>query len=787
MLPVGTRLGPYEILSPLGAGGMGEVYRARDTRLERDVAVKVLPEGLLQGDDAALHRFQTEGKALAALSHPNLLAVFDVGSQGKVAYLVTELLEGQTLRQRLLHAAVGWRDAADMATAIADGLAAAHARGIVHRDLKPENVFLTRDGLVKILDFGIARRGADRGRPAASAETATAVTDAATIRGTAGYMSPEQISGRPTDARSDIFSLGAVLYEMLTGRRAFTGSSPIETLSAVLRDEPQDMRMAPSPVPAALEEVTRRCLHKNPAMRFESARDLAFALRSAAGTPASATARPRIGPRRLAGRRPLLIAASAAVVLSLAALGIVRARGESRRVNSLAVLPFENVGADPSAEYLSDGVTDSLIDRLSRLPGLRVASRAAVFRYKGKSPAPLQAGRDLNVAAVLTGSVRRSGESLTIAVELVDVRDGRHVWGERYVRKAADAPALEPEIAREIVDSLKFRISGTDGMRLASQFTQNAEAYQSYLKGRYFWNAGDLDQAKSHFERAIAIDPTYALAYAGLADTYARLGHGGEVRPAEAFPKARAAALEALKIDDALVEARVALAGVEQCYDWRLDEAEKELRGAIALQPTYAVAHRRYALMLESQRRFDEAVAEIRRAEELEPFSSFNYSLAASMLLEAGRTDEAIEAARKADELETGSGSGSGSGLKVELLLRQRRYEEALTESLKEDPGVPSDPDSWADRGFLYGAAGRRKEAEQALEKLEELSAERYVPASLRALVYAGLGDRTKAFEWLEKALNDREPIASINADSRFDSLRSDPRFERILGRLGLL
>ena len=473
------------------------------------------------------------------------------------------------------------------------------------------------------------------------------------IVGTVGYLSPEQISGLPAEARSDLFSLGAVLYEMLSGRRAFTGASKIETLSAILRDDPGVIADPESPIPAALEAVTRRCLEKSPSNRFGSARDLSFALRSVVETPTARLAGPPAAKSRTSSSRaPVVAVVLAVAVLSLAVLGVVRTRGTARSFESLAVLPFANVGSNESSRYLSDGVTNSLIDRFSRLPGLRVASRGAVDGYKEKPASAEQAGKDLKVEAVLTGSVEEKDGKLTIGVELVDARDGRHIWGERYVRKASEAPALEPEIAREIVDSLKFRLSGADRTRLQNQFTEDAEAYQLYLKGRYYWNMGDADQARAYFEKAIAKDPTYALAYAGLADAYARLGHDAQMRPADTFPKARAAALEALKIDDALVEARVALSGVHQCYDFDLKKAELELREAIVLQPDYAVAHRRYAMLLDSERRFDAAIAEIRRAEDLEPFAAINHNVAEGIFANAGRADEAAEERRKAEELE---------------------------------------------------------------------------------------------------------------------------------------
>ena len=699
---------------------------------------------------------------------------------------MTELLQGQTLRSRMAHPALSWRESVRIATGIADGLAAAHSRGIVHRDLKPENVFLTEDGHVKILDFGIARREAPRSAGPERAETATALTAPEMVVGTVGYLSPEQISGLPAEARSDLFSLGAVLYEMLAGKRAFTGASKIETLSAILRDDPGAISGTDNPVPAALEALTRRCLEKSPSDRFGSARDLSFALRSVVEAPAARPPEAAAAKTRTSSQRaPVVAVVLAVAVLSLAVLGVVRARGTSRSFESLAVLPFSNVGSNEAAAYLSDGITDSLIDRFSRLPGLRVASRAAVFGYKDKATSAPQAGRELKAEAVLTGSVEEKDGQLRVSVELVDARDGRHIWGERYLRKVSEAPSLEPEIAREIVDSLKFRLSGADRTRLANQFTVDAEAYQFYLKGRYYWNESALDEARDYFEKAIAKDPSYALAYAGLADTYAKLGHDDPVRPGDVFPKARTAALQALRIDAALVEARVALSGVHQCFDFDLKAAERELRDAIALQPDYAVAHRRYAMLLDTQRRFDAALVEIRRAEELEPFLSMNYDIAAGILLNAGRADEAAQESRKAAALEPGEVE---EGKRSPELAQQRVAETiaAYEKTGKADPDAPPELEAWADLGYSYAVGGRRKDAEQILRLMDQLSTQRYVRASHRVVVYAGLGDRDLAFEWLDKALADRESMGYVNSDPRFASLRPDPRFQQVLLRLGL-
>ena len=783
-LTVGARLGPYVILGPIGAGGMGEVYRARDERLGRDVAVKVLP-GRLATDDGALVRFEREARMLAALSHPNILAIHDFGRENRVVYAVTELLEGRTLRARLLQSTPSWQEALEIGRAVVEGLAAAHARGIVHRDVKPENIFLTSDGAVKILDFGLARGRAEFESVPVENETGAALTAPEAILGTAGYMSPEQASGLPVDARSDIFSFGAVFYEILTGRRAFQGTSPIETLSAILRDEPPPIADPGMVVPPAVERIVRRCLEKNPASRFQSSRDLAFALRSVGEDSAAAA---EFAPRR---KGPLRRSAWASAVLLLLALGYVAIERPpsvfSRQFDSVAVLPFAGPASDPASTYMSDGLTDALIDRLSRLPGLKVISRASVFGYKGKQASPQRVGKELHVGAVLTGSVLREGDHLAVAVELSDARDGRHVWGDRFVQRMVDITEIEPEIAREIVDRLKFRLSGEDRVRLARRFTRDPEAYQSYLKGTYFWNqlsTEGLQKARGYFEEALAKDPSYALAYAGLSNAYAALGHtlvSNAERPDEAFPRARAAAVEALKIDDSLAEAHVALAAVYTHWDLKFDAAERELRKAIALDPNDVLAHRRYARLLDTLRRYDEAVAEIRRAQDLNPLSAWDHLIAARMLGDAGRSEEGFLECRKATEIEPDS-DHSELGF---LFLRTNRFAEAVTEYERASSASPDDPEALADLGFALAAAGRKPDAEAILLRLEALVAKRAAPAHSVALVCAGMGQKSEAIEWLHRARGGHESVEEFNGDPRFDSLRTEPRYGTILAEFG--
>jgi serine/threonine-protein kinase len=508
LLRPGVRLGPYEIVAAIGAGGMGEVYRARDTRLNRDVAIKVLPEHLA-GDPQALGRFESEAKAVAALCHPNILVLHDIGSANSTNYAVTELLEGETLRERLSRGPVPWRKAAEYGAAIAQGLAAAHSRGIVHQDIKPANIFLTSDGRVKILDFGLAQV---RSAPSESDDTVPLTEASRTVLGTIGYMSPEQVRGEPAQPASDIFALGCVLYEMVTGRRAFSGKSATEIMAAVLKEDPPavgDSGKASSP---ELNRVIERCLAKSPAQRFHSAEDLAFALASLSTSSGQPGRVP--GPRH----RPVILGVSALLLLILAGAGYYYSQTRSKGIDSIAVLPFVNAGGNQEADWLSDGLTDSLIDSLSGLPNLRVMSHSAVFRYKGKNADPHAAGRELGVRTVLTGHLIQHEDNLSVNAELVNVDDDSQLWGELYNRKLVDALAVEQDIATQISGKLRARLTDIKA-RITKGQTDNPEAYQLYLKGHYYaakFDKEDLNKGFDYFHQAIALDPKYALAYTGL-------------------------------------------------------------------------------------------------------------------------------------------------------------------------------------------------------------------------------------------------------------------------------
>jgi TolB-like protein/Flp pilus assembly protein TadD len=766
LLAPGTRLGRYEIVAPLGKGGMGEVYRARDPSLGRDVAIKVLTEQLSH-DPQALHRFEREARAVAALSHPNILAVYDIGAEGGTSFAVTELLEGETLRSRLATSPPNRARAIEIGVALAEGIAAAHSKGITHRDLKPENIFLTSDGRVKILDFGLARW---RAATPEELEAASTETDAGRIMGSIGYMSPEQVRGERVEAPSDIFSLGCVLYETITGRRAFRRSTPGDTLAATLKEDP------PPAGDPAVDRVLTHCLEKNAGERFQSARDVAFALR-ALGAPAG-------------GRLPARAAAAGLAALLLVALGVwLYPRFAPRdAVDSLAVLPFVNVGGDPNLEYLSDGVTETIINTFSRLPRLRVVPRTKAFRYRGWESDPAKAGRELGVRAVLTGRVAVRGDTLNVQAELVDVEADSQLWGEQYNRKLAEILAVQDEITRSISAKLRLNPSGEEQRKLARRNTQNTEAYQLYLKGRYYWERrteASLKRAAGYFQQALEKDPGYALAYGGLAETYAIFGIYSVASPAESGPRAKAAALEALKLDDTIAEAHSALGYVHMGFDWDMTAAEREYRRSIELNPSHPTAQFWYGLFLTAHRRFDQAISQFRHAQELAPLSGIISSYLGWGMLCAGQTDQAVDQFRKTLDIDP---NFSNARLFLgQAYEQQGKFTEAIAEMEKARELSDDTLLMIASLGHAYGRAGRRRDAEKILAELTRAAGERYVNAYDIAAVYAGLRDKERTLDWLDKAYQEHSAwLVYVNADRRFEWLRPEPRFGDLLRRIHL-
>ena len=780
-LETGDRLGPYEIVGRLGAGGMGEVYRALDTRLDREVAVKVLPPHLARNPDA-LVRFRREAKAVAALSHPNIVALYDVGSEDGVSFVVTELLEGETLHSRLTRASrgstLGARQAIDIGVCIAGGLAAAHGKGVIHRDLKPENIFLTADGRVKILDFGLARFSPlDSSSRAGDHPTET---EAGTVLGTVGYMSPEQVRGERADAPSDIFSLGCVLYEMLEGRRAFAKDTAAQTMAAILESRPPLTGLDLSGHPG-LAHLVERCLEKDPARRFQSAHDLALALQAAAATGAA----PGVGRRTRSG----WLAATAAILIGLAGGAYYwEHRVAAGTIDSVAVLPFVNVGGDPNTEYLSDGITENLINNLSRLSSLRVVPRSMVFAYKGKSVDPRAVGGDLDVRAVLMGRVVQRGDGLNVQAELVDVTKVSQLWGQQYDRRLSDLIAVQDDIARSVAIHLRPGES-TAEQRVTKRYTENPEAHQFYLKGRYQWNrrtALTLPRAAEYFHHAIELDPGYALAWAGLADCYNVYSFYGIESSNESMPRAKEAAARALAIDDSLAEAHASAAYPKRHYDWDWAGAEREFRRALALDPNYVTAHHWYGTTLWSMGRFEEAQRELQRAQEIDPLSLIVGVDIGRGDYYAGRTDAAITGLRRTlDEIDP---EFAVARLVLGMAYEQAgRYDEAIAEFRRWSDLLGEAGATGGALGHAYAVSGRRGDALKERARLVSLSKNRYVSPFEIALIDAGLGDRDEALDWLERGVDEHAAwMIWLDPNPRFRALHGLPRYRSLLERMHL-
>ena len=745
-LAPGTRLGPYEIVAPLGEGGMGEVYRARDPRLSRDVAVKVLPRSATEDTDR-LARFEREARTIAGLSHPNLLAIFDVGT-GEVPYLVTELLDGETLRSRLGRGAIGQGEAIGLALQLTAGLTAAHARGVVHRDLKPDNIFVTADGRLKILDFGLATTAALV--PTDSTETTSAHTLPGMVLGTLGYLSPEQARARPVDQRTDIFACGAVLYEMLTGQRAFRGDSPADTIALVLHRPPSELFFGAGVAPA-LAATVRRCLEQESSRRFQSAHELAMALESIShdGTQA---------------------------------VGVVTAGAPG----SVAVLPFVGLSAASDDQYFSDGLAEDLVNALARLPGLRVASRTSSFRFRDRELDLRAVGRELGVGAVLEGSVRRVGSRLRLTVHLTGVDDGYHIWSERFDRELADVFAVQDEVVRAIVTAVAPALVGGEGQAVRRS-TVDPHAYDLYLKGRHLWNQRSpsvVGAAIACFEGAIAIDDTFAAAYAGLADCYSILRVYGWMPAAQAQPKALAAMTRALALDPQLPEAHRAKGIYTFHFEPHWRAAEEAFLAALALDPHDAICDATYGMFLATAYRYDDARLHLTRAVERDPFSAQVHFLIASTACAMCDADLAARHAARALELQPDA-LGPRWPQSVALLMTGRHAEAIeLGEQIIARTRAPVFVGVMA---LVMGRAGRMDDARRLGEELYERAGRgEYVsPVSLLALAL-GLGDASLVERCLAACADGGAAPFGVVATNRWllDSYRGTPAIDALLDRI---
>jgi serine/threonine protein kinase/Flp pilus assembly protein TadD len=771
---LGQTISHYQVLEKLGGGGMGVVYKAEDTKLGRFVALKFLAEGLAP-DRAALERFKREARATAALNHPNICTIYDIDEHNGQPFIAMEYLEGHNLRHRIGTKPLKIDELLDLAIQIADALDAAHAKGITHRDIKPANVFVTTRGQAKILDFGLAKlqgpgiSGQQSGEtpPATDQDALTVSIDSehltipgATV-GTVAYMSPEQARGEKLDARTDLFSFGAVLYEMATGKSAFGGTSTAMVFAAILRDDPPQPSQVNPELPDELELIISKALEKGREMRYQTASKLRADLK-------------RLKQDRESGRTSEL------------------PTGQSPQfTESIAVLPFENTSQDPEVEYLGEGIAETLIYNLSKIRMLRVMARSAVMRYKGRKADPQEVGRELKVRAVLTGRVLQRGNSLRIGTELVDVAKGWQLWGERYDRPLADIFAVEEEIAREITEKLRLKLTGTQKEQLVKRYTENAEAYELYLKGRYYWNrrtAEAFEKAIEYFSQALALDPDYALAYAGLADCYDLCSYHGLLQPREAAPKAKFAAAKALEVDDTLAEAHTSLGMAEFWFDWDWSGAEREFRRAIELNPNYGVGHYWYGVYLGAMGRLTEAIAENQRARELEPFSIIINAYLGMLLYRTGAHEQAIQVIREAIELDPNFAQAHyflGIDYAAKALYEEARVEFQRALDLSGASG--GQLQSLVALGWVYGMKGKKEEAKKVLDHLKQLSTRRYVSACRIGQVHAGLGEKDQAFEWLRKACDERsEELVFLKVLHFWDPLRGDPRFQEVLGRVGL-
>ena len=818
-MKIGECFNQYEIIRQIGAGGMGEVYLATDKKLDRQVAVKILNETYSR-DESNLRRFTQEAKAVSALNHPNILVIHEIGEAGDVHFIVSEFVEGKTLREIISQSPLKLSEILDFSIQIANALSVAHTANIVHRDIKPENIIVRPDGYVKILDFGLAKLiGQQKSLIGLEDETAKQNNTAkGVILGTVKYMSPEQAKGERVDARTDIFSFGVLLYEMMAGRTPFAGDSMSETLANLINTAPQPMARYAEGVPNELQRIVSKMLRKNKDERYQTMKglladlkdlreNLAFderlkksyspdaenatqVLQATTGDANLQTAETQDGFSQTIKRHKPFAAFALIVLLAAIGFGIwyfTNFLANSKQIESIAVLPFINESGNVDTEYLSDGMTESLISSLSQLPNLNVKARSSVFRYKGKDTNANTIGKELNVQAILNGRVVQRGQDLILYVELVDAATENSLWKQTYNKTMTNLVALQNDIARDVADKLKVKLSGADEQKLAKNYTANAEAYQLYLRGRYHLlklTPAEIQTGISYFGQAIEIDSNYALAYAGLSEAYRTYAVAADLEPTAFLPKAKTAANKAIEIDDTLAEAHTVLGVAVFWGDWNWKEAENQYQRALELNPNNAEAHMYYAHLLSVTGQHTKALAEVKLARELEPLDLRINTLEAQFLIHAGRNDEAL--ARLQETFKLDSNYWLAHSFAASAYIEKGMYAEAVAEARRARNLFDGGIQAIAFESYALAKSGKQAEARAVLEELLKLSTTRYVPAYHVALVYNGLNERDKTLAWLERAFEQHNPrMVFLKVEPKWNNLRDDPRFQDLLRKVG--